>query len=166
MIIIKKIFDKNSKTYFPVLGQLTVAGIVIGCLSYTPLALSKQEAANEASSESVTEPATVKKKRTRRAQTMSTKIYNKLDKVREYVDEKNYKDAESLLISLGKTKRNSYEKAMTWNMEAYLHYNKEDYKKAAESYEKVIAQDNIPESLEQTTLYLSLIHISEPTRPY
>jgi len=160
MIIIKKLFDKNSKAYFPVFGQLTVTGIVIGCLSYTPLALSKQEAANEASAESVSESAPVKKKRTRRAQTMSTKIYNKLDKVREYVDEKNYQDAESLLISLGKTKRNSYEKAMTWNMEAYLHYNKEEYKKAADSYEKVIVQDNIPQSLEQTTLYsLAKLHL-------
>ncbi len=160
MIIIKKLFDKNSKTYFPVFGQLTLTGIVIGCLSYTPLALSKQEVVTETSSELVTEAVPVKKKRTRRAQTMSTKIYNKLDKVREYVDEKNYQDAESLLISLGKTKRNSYEKAMTWNMEAYLHYNQENYIKAAESYEKIVALDNIPESLAQTTLYsLAKLHL-------
>jgi len=160
MIIINKLFTKNSKAYVPAINQSVIAGIVIGCLSYTPLVLSKQEVVNEASAESVVEAAPIKKKRTRRAQTMSTKIYNKLDKVREYVDEKNYQDAESLLISLSKTKRNSYEKAMTWNIEAYLHYNQEKYNDAAASYEKIVAQDNIPESLEQTTLYsLAKLHL-------
>ncbi|MBL4799035.1 MAG: tetratricopeptide repeat protein [Oleispira sp.] len=162
MIIIKKLMPD-----LPVLSQLVITGIVLGCLSYTPLVLSKQEALNDESAESVTSEvhtsavaAPVKKRRVRRAQTMSTKIYKKLDKVREYVDEKNYEDAESLIASLEKTKRNSYEKAMTWNMEAYLYYNREDYSNAAKSYEKIVAQDNIPASLAQTTLYsLAKLHL-------
>jgi tetratricopeptide (TPR) repeat protein len=171
MIIIKKLMHKNSKSYLPVLNmqglsQLTIAGIVLGCLSYTPLVLSKQEPVSSESVDSVAEVAPVKKRRVRRAQTMSTKIYKKLDKVREYVDEKNYEDAESLIASLEKTKRNSYEKAMTWNMEAYLYYNREDYNKAAKSYEKIVAQDNIPESLAQTTLYsLAKLHLIQQDYP-
>lgn len=160
MIINKKLTHKFSSAYLPILSQLTITGIVLGCLSYTPLALSKQESVEGKSADSAGEAAPVNKRRVRRAQTMSTKIYKKLDKVREYVDAKNYQDAESLLASLEKTKRNSYEKAMTWNMEAYLYYNQENYNKAAESYEKIIAQDNIPESLEQTTLYsLAKLHL-------
>lgn len=149
----------------PKISQLTIAGIVLGCLSYAPLVLSKQEAAGEQSAASAEVSASeasapVKKRRVRRAQTMSTKIYKKLDKVREYVDEKNYDDAKSLLARLEKTKRNSYEKAMTWNMEAYLHYNREDYTQAAQSYEKIVAKKDIPESLEQTTLYsLAKLHL-------
>jgi tetratricopeptide (TPR) repeat protein len=160
MIINKKFTHKLGGTYLSVFSQLTIAGLVFSCLSYSSLALAKEDVIEGKSAESSAEEAPVNKRRVRRAQTMSTKIYKKLDKIREYVDEKNYQDAESLLASLEKTKRNSYEKAMTWNMEAYLHYNQEHYTNASESYEKIIEQDNIPESLEQTTLYsLAKLHL-------
>ncbi len=94
-----------------------------------------------------------KKKRVRRAQTMRPKIFKKLDKVRELVDEKKYDEALSSLKSIGKVKRNSYEVAMTWNMHAYHHFNQENYAQAAAAYEKVISTKRVPDSLMQTTLY-------------
>jgi tetratricopeptide (TPR) repeat protein len=94
-----------------------------------------------------------KKKRVRRAQTMRPKIFKKLDKVRELSDAKDYEGATSALESLSKMKRNSYETAMTWNMYAYMYFNKEDYGSAAEAYEKIISGKRVPESLMQTTLY-------------
>lgn len=96
---------------------------------------------------------TVKKKRVRRAQTMRPKIFKKLDRVRELVDEKDYESAASKLESISKIKRNSYEVAMTWNMHAYMYFNQENYTQAAEAYEKVISGKRVPESLVQTTLY-------------
>ena len=96
---------------------------------------------------------TVKKKRVRRAQTMRPKIFKKLDKVRELSDAKDYDGAASVLESLSKVKRNSYEVAMTWNMHAYMHFNQENYAAAAKAYEKIIAGKRVPESLMQTTLY-------------
>lgn len=94
-----------------------------------------------------------KKKRVRRAQTMRPKVFKKLDKVRELSDAKDYKGATSALESLSKMKRNSYETAMTWNMYAYMYFNKEDYSSAAAAYEKIISGKRVPESLMQTTLY-------------
>jgi len=94
-----------------------------------------------------------KKKRVRRAQTMRPKIFKKLDKVRELADSKDYDGAASVLESLSKVKRNSYEVAMTWNMHAYMHFNQENYAAAAQAYEKIIAGKRVPESLMQTTLY-------------
>lgn len=94
-----------------------------------------------------------KKKRVRRAQTMRPKIFKKLDKIRELVDEKKYDEALSSLKSIEKVKRNSYEVAMTWNMHAYLHFNQENYAQAAVAYEKVISTKRVPDSLMQTTLY-------------
>jgi len=38
-------------------------------------------------------------------------------------------------------------------MFAYVYFNQEDYKKAIGAYKNVVATKNIPESLEQTTLY-------------
>ena len=101
----------------------------------------------------VSDKKTVKKKRVRRAQTMRPKIFKKLDKVRELSDAKDYDGAASILESLSKVKRNSYEVAMTWNMHAYMHFNQENYVAAAEAYEKIIAGKRVPESLMQTTLY-------------
>jgi tetratricopeptide (TPR) repeat protein len=95
----------------------------------------------------------VKKKRVRRAQTMRPKIYKKLDKVRELTDAKEYSAAAEQLKSIANIKRNSYEKAMTWNMHAYMHFNQENYSDAAKAYEKIIAGKRVPESLMQTTLY-------------
>ncbi len=101
----------------------------------------------------IDEKKTVKKRRVRRAQTMRPKIFKKLDKVRELSDAKDYDGAASVLESLSKVKRNSYEVAMTWNMHAYMNFNQENYAAAAQAYEKIIAGKRVPESLMQTTLY-------------
>jgi len=101
----------------------------------------------------VSDKKTVKKRRVRRAQTMRPKIFKKLDKVRELSDAKDYDGAASVLESLSKVKRNSYEVAMTWNMHAYMHFNQENYAAAAQAYENIIAGKRVPESLMQTTLY-------------
>jgi tetratricopeptide (TPR) repeat protein len=102
----------------------------------------------------ISDSKSVKKKtRVRRAQTMRPKIFKKLDKIRELSDAKDYEGATSALESLSKMKRNSYETAMTWNMYAYMYFNKEDYSSAAKAYEKIISGKRVPESLMQTTLY-------------
>lgn len=152
-----RIVNKNG------ISAVLTTTLLMGCLLVVPGAYSAQTDENTSAESQVSEPVKVKKKkRTRRAQTMSTKIYKKLDKVREFVDEKNYLDAESLLSRLDKTKRNTYEKAMTWNMKAYMYFNQEDYAKAAEAYSSIISIENVPESLLQTTLYsLAKLHLIE-----
>ena len=94
-----------------------------------------------------------KKRRVKRSATLRPKIFKKLDAARALADEKKYSEAIDTLKALEKRKRNSYEQAMTHNMYAYVYFNQEKYKSAAKAYENVLATKNIPESLQQTTLY-------------
>ncbi|MGM0563457.1 MAG: tetratricopeptide repeat protein [Pseudomonadota bacterium] len=91
--------------------------------------------------------------RVRRTPTLRPNIFKMLDRARELADEQNYSEAEGQLKKLEQIRRNSYEEAMTWNMYAYVYFNQEKYAQAAQAYEKVIATDRIPVSLEENTLY-------------
>ncbi|QQD20917.1 hypothetical protein GJQ54_03630 [Oceanospirillaceae bacterium ASx5O] len=124
--------------------------LLTGVLAYTgtsavPLLTPETQAQEQSSQAS--------KPRVRRTQTLRPQIYQKLDEVRALADEKKFSEAQDRLDALEKIRRNSYEQAMTHNMAAYLAFNKEDYAGAIKAYEQVIAIENIPESLEQTTLY-------------
>jgi len=124
-----------------------------GSLAVMPVAVQQVQAAEDSDSQSSS-------KRVRRTQTMRPVIYKKLDAVRALADEKKYAEALDDLKSVENIRRNSYEQAMTFNMYAYVYFNKEDYKGAIKAYEQVVAIDNIPESLEQTTLYsLAKLHL-------
>ncbi|MCA6064658.1 tetratricopeptide repeat protein [Thalassolituus marinus] len=123
---------------------LMSAVLAYGLVAVTPV-VSQAQAAEQ------TEEAS--KKRVRRAQTLRPVIFKKLDAVRALADEKKYDEALDDLASVEKVRRNSYEQAMTHNMYAYVYFNKEDYAGAIGAYNNVLAVDNIPESLEQTTLY-------------
>lgn len=128
---------------------LMTAVLAYGASMLAPAAAwsqSKDQQAEEQSS-----PA--EKKRVRRAQTLRPHIYKKLDAARALSDEKKYAEAIEALNAVEKIKRNSYEQAMTHNMFAYVYFNQEDYKNAIGAYKNVVATKNIPESLEQTTLY-------------
>ena len=94
-----------------------------------------------------------KKRRVKRAQTLRPKIYKKLEAARVLADEKKYDEALETLTALEKRKRNSYEKAMTHNMFAYVYFNQENFDAAIQSYEQVVASKKIPDSLMQGTLY-------------
>jgi hypothetical protein len=48
---------------------------------------------------------------------------------------------------------NSYEKAMLWNFYGFMYYGNDDIDSAIDSFEKVIAEEAIPEPLRLSTLY-------------
>ncbi|EDY86527.1 tetratricopeptide TPR_2, putative [gamma proteobacterium HTCC5015] len=97
--------------------------------------------------------AAEQKSRIRRTPTLRPNIFKMLDQARESADAQQYGDATAKLDKLSKIRRNSYEKAMTWNMYAYVHFNQENYSEAAKAYENVLKEDRIPVSLEENTLY-------------
>lgn len=104
--------------------------------------------------------AVKKKRKVRRAQTMRAKIFKKLDKARELADNKQYVEALAALKAMDKIRRNSYEKAMTWNMVAYVEFNRENYSEAVLAYGEVLNTKKLPESLQQTTLYsIAKLHL-------
>lgn len=106
-----------------------------------------------ASAHAAEPPEAVSKKRVRRTPALRPVVFQRLDAARELSDNKQYAEALDKLASLEKMPRNSYEQAMTHNMYAYVYFNQEKYPEALASYDKVIAIDSIPESLEQTTRY-------------
>ena len=122
---------------------LLLASLIFGVTSVTPVSISKSYAAEEEK----------KPRRVKRAQTMRPAIYKKLDNVRQLSDEKKYEEALEYVKTIQNIPRNSYETAMTWNMVAYVEFNRENYAAAVNAYNQVLATKNLPESLEQTTLY-------------
>ena len=122
-------------------------------LSFATAPVSQVYAAQSGGENAEKQVEKKKKRRVKRAQTLRPKIYKKLEEARVLADEKKYDEALETLTSLEKRKRNSYEKAMTHNMFAYVHFNQENYDAAIQSYEKVVANKKIPDSLMQGTLY-------------
>lgn len=97
-----------------------------------------------------------KPQKTRRVPTMSEAIHKKLAEVQEAIDLKDYDLAVQLCQEmLDRSRRyNGNEKGQVYNMMGYAWFLKENYAKAIDAYEQVVAQgDDIPEGLETTTLY-------------
>ncbi|NQZ82349.1 MAG: hypothetical protein HRT52_15170 [Colwellia sp.] len=60
---------------------------------------------------------------------------------------------------------NSYEKAMLWNFYGFMYYGNDDLDSAIDSFEHVIAEEAIPESLRLSTLY-SLAQLAMQQQDY
>jgi len=127
--------------------------MVFTATSVTPLTVSSVQAQSQAEEKDQAQQQVKKKRKVRRAQTMRPKIFKKLDKARELADNKQYDEALASLKAMEKIRRNSYETAMTWNMVAYVEFNRENYDAAVVAYREVLKTKKLPESLEQTTLY-------------
>ncbi|WP_430459628.1 tetratricopeptide repeat protein [Thalassolituus sp. LLYu03] len=125
--------------------------IMAGLLSYGALLAVPVTTVQVHAEESTDNQAA--KPRVKRTQTLRPVIFKKLDAVRALADEKKYAEALDELNAVEKIRRNSYEQAMTHNMFAYVYFNQENYKGAIGAYNKVLATDGIPDSLEQTTRY-------------
>jgi len=93
-------------------------------------------------------------------QTLRPMVYRMLEKAQNAIDEKNHPEAKNELDKLSKMNRNSYEQAMTHNIEAYYYFSQDDYKSAINAYNKVL-QLNVPDSTKQNTLYsLAKLHMA------
>jgi tetratricopeptide (TPR) repeat protein len=127
--------------------------LMLSVLSLTLTVTTAAHAEQNADSKPRAEQKHKEKRKVRRAQTMRAKIFKKLDKIRELADAKQYAEAIEAVAAMEKTRRNSYEKAMTWNMLAYVQFNQENYAEAIKAYKQVLKTKKLSASLEQTTLY-------------
>lgn len=97
-----------------------------------------------------------KPQKTRRVPTMGEAVFKKLAEAQEAIDAKDYATAEQVLKRMldRSSRYNGNEVGQVRNMLGYVYFLKEDYPKAIEEYQAVVAQgDQIPEGLEVTTLY-------------
>lgn len=119
--------------------------IVAGLLSLCLVGVSSQALAQS------------KERKTKQTVAMSQKVYEKLIEIQELVEAKNYANAQRLIDDVSrvtgkKSKLSDYERAQIYNLEGYSYYLQERYADAIRSYEKVLAQPELPEALVLSTL--------------
>jgi tetratricopeptide (TPR) repeat protein len=98
-----------------------------------------------------------KQQETRRTPALRNKVYERLSEAQAFIETKEYGEAIEVLRKMeeagGKRALNSYELANLYNLFAFVYYSQEDYTGALDSYEKLVAQPDIPLAMEINTRY-------------
>ncbi len=103
-----------------------------------------------------------KEEREERAVSMSEQVYKRLSAVHELIGEKQNAEALDKLASLEKQRLSPYEQALVYQAYGYVYINKNDTKRAIESFEKTLATDALPNFAQQGMLYsLAGLYASE-----
>lgn len=103
-----------------------------------------------------------KERKTKRTPALRSKVYDQLARAQALADNDQTSEALDALkvVERKSASMNSYELAMMYNFFGFIYYNAEDYDNAIASFEKVVAQQPIPESFEKSTLFsLSQLHM-------
>ncbi|WP_286269479.1 tetratricopeptide repeat protein [Thalassotalea hakodatensis] len=134
----------------------SIIGMLLGVsVLYTAPTFITGDAQAEEQRESVRVPA------------MRNRVYTQLARAQQIADDGD-RPAGLAVLDEVKTRidsMNSYEKAMLWNFYGFMYYADENTAKAIESFNKVIAEQAIPESLRMSTLY-SLAQLSMQQQNY
>lgn len=98
-----------------------------------------------------------KEQETRRTPALRNSVYERLAEAQEAAEAKDLVTAQAvlddMLDSRGRNELNSYELANVYNLYAFIHYAREDFVKARQAYENVVAQPDIPLAMEINTRY-------------
>jgi len=104
----------------------------------------------------LTSPVTAQEKKERKTKetvAMSQPVYEALIEIQEFVETEDFAGAHSAIKKLqDKKKLSPYESAQIWNLSGYSYYLQEKYDEAIRAYNKVLAQPELPEALQQSTL--------------
>ena len=102
----------------------------------------------------------------KQSQTLSKRVYELISEANELVDVEDFAGARALLDKVAAMpKLSSYEMAQLNSFYGFLYFNSEEYAKAKQSYEKVLAQPDLPEGLKQQT-YRTLAQLSFATEDF
>ncbi|WP_213609879.1 hypothetical protein [Pseudoalteromonas sp.] len=93
--------------------------------------------------------------KTKRVPALREKVYSQLARAQKLADDGDVKGGLEALDSIKarSSSMNSYEVAMMHNFYGFIYYNENDLIKAIASFEKVIAEEAIPESLRLSTTF-------------
>lgn len=107
------------------------------------------------------------KRETKQTVAMSQSVFEKLSEIQELVEAKNYAAGQSAVNEmLAKTNLTDYERAQVHNLSGYSYYLQERYPDAIRAYEQVLAQPELPEALQQSTLKtLAQLHFTTDNYP-
>ncbi|MEW6990038.1 tetratricopeptide repeat protein [Colwelliaceae bacterium 6441] len=146
--------------------KLCISLITLGSFYLLPTVTNTVSVSHAAGS---TEPsqASQTEKQSVKVPAMRNRVYAQLARAQKLADEgvklegfDVLDDVKDRIDSL-----NSYEKAMLWNFYGFMYYGNDDIAAAIDSFEKVIAELAIPESLRLSTLY-SLAQLSMQKENY
>lgn len=98
---------------------------------------------------------------------MRNRVYSQLARAQKFADEGQKKEGLEVLHNVKDRigSLNSYERAMLWNFYGFMYYGNDDLASAIVHFEKVVAEDAIPQSLRTSTLY-SLAQLSMQQQDY
>jgi tetratricopeptide (TPR) repeat protein len=101
------------------------------------------------------EQAKKPKYKTKKSYSLRQPVYKKFAKIAEKTDANDWKGALIVLdeINKGSAKFTSFEKANLWNYYGWIYYSLENYPKAIQFYEKVLAEEQLSDALQLGTLY-------------
>jgi tetratricopeptide (TPR) repeat protein len=92
-------------------------------------------------------------RKTKQTVAMSQKVYEKLTEIQELMEAKDYAGGQAAIRELLQEKKlTPYETAQIYNLTGYSYYLQENYTEAIRAYEQVMAQPELPEGLQQSTL--------------
>ncbi len=129
--------------------------------------LSAGVAATTALAQSNRSEQSATEQKTRKTPAMRESVYNKFAQAQEAIEVDDEAEAIKVLGQVQNMKNlNGYEIAMMWNTYAYIYFSQEKYAEAIDAYKNVLAQPELPYSLEYNTIYsLAQLHfVSEDYR--
>lgn len=101
-------------------------------------------------------------RKTRKVPALNTRVYDQLSRAQSVADSGDVKQAIDILdvVKSKASSMGSYDLAMMYNFYGFIYFAAEDYENAIASFEGVVNQQPIPESLEQATLFsLAQLHM-------
>lgn len=120
----------------------TLCALLLSLAAGVPGAAAAQDRAEQAEQRTRTTPA------------IREAVYRQLSAAQEAVEEDRFQDAIATLDKLSTDDSlNSYERAQMWNIYGYVHLSRDDYRQAIDAYERLLAQDDLPQGLEENTRY-------------
>lgn len=121
----------------------------IGFSIVTPSALTLLPGVSIASAQAAQE------QKTKRVPALREKVYSQLARAQKLADDGDVKAGLEALDSINErsSSMNSYEIAMMHNFYGFIYYNQNDLPKAIASFERVVAEDGIPETLRLSTTF-------------
>lgn len=133
----------------------------IGFSIVTPSALTLLPGVSIASAQAAQE------QKTKRVPALREKVYSQLARAQKLADDGDVKAGLEALDSINErsSSMNSYEIAMMHNFYGFIYYNQNDLPKAIASFERVVAEEGIPETLRLSTT-LSLAQLAMANSDY
>ena len=104
---------------------------------------------------SIVSAQAAQEQKTKRVPALREKVYSQLARAQKLADDGDVKAGLEALDSINErsSSMNSYEIAMMHNFYGFIYYNQNDLPKAIASFERVVAEEGIPETLRLSTTF-------------